>query len=55
MFATLLGVLHLILWVIAAIDIVKSGKSLGAKVLWLLVILFLPLIGLILYYFVGRK
>jgi hypothetical protein len=51
----LLGLLHLILWVIAAIEIIRSGKSLGGKVLWLLVILLLPVIGLILYYVLGRK
>jgi Phospholipase_D-nuclease N-terminal len=30
-------------------------QSLGGKVLWLLVILLLPVIGLILYYVLGRK
>ena len=54
-FGYLLGLLHLILWVIAAVDIVKSGRGLGSKVLWLLVILLLPVVGLILYYVVGRK
>ncbi|GDX97903.1 hypothetical protein LBMAG48_03070 [Phycisphaerae bacterium] len=54
-FGYLLGLLHLILWVIAAVDIVKSSRSLGSKVLWLLVILLLPVVGLILYYVVGRK
>jgi hypothetical protein len=54
-FTYLLGVLHLILWVIAAIEIIKSGKSLGGKILWLLVILLLPLVGLIIYYIAGRK
>lgn len=54
-FSYLLGLLHLILWVIAAVEIVKSSKSLGSKVLWLLVILLLPVVGLILYYVLGRK
>ena len=54
-FGYLLGLLHLILWVIAAVDIVKSSRGLGSKVLWLLVILLLPVVGLILYYVVGRK
>ena len=51
---SLLGLIHLILWIIAAIEILKSGKSAGNKLLWILVILFLPLIGLILYYLIGR-
>lgn len=54
-FSYLLGLLHLILWVIAAVEIVKSSKSLGSKVFWLLVILLLPVVGLILYYVLGRK
>ena len=51
---SLLGLIHLILWIIAAIEILKSGKSAGNKLLWILAILFLPLIGLILYYLIGR-
>lgn len=54
-FSYLLGLLHLILWVIAAVEIVKSSKSLGSKVFWLLAILLLPVVGLILYYVLGRK
>lgn len=51
----ILGIIHLILWLIAAFEILSSGKSLGQKVLWLLVIFLLPLIGLLLYFFIGRK
>lgn len=51
----LLGLLHLVLWIIAAVEIVRSSRPLAEKVLWLLVILLLPLIGLIIYYVVGRK
>ncbi len=49
-----LGIIHLILFIIAAIEIVTGGKSIGEKLLWLLIIFFLPLIGLILYYVIGR-
>lgn len=51
----ILMILHVIFWLIAAFEILNSGKSLGQKVLWLLVIFLLPLIGLILYFFLGRK
>lgn len=51
----ILMILHVIFWLIAAFEILNSGKSLGQKVLWLLVIFLLPLIGLILYFFIGRK
>ncbi|HPO93633.1 MAG TPA: PLDc N-terminal domain-containing protein [Phycisphaerales bacterium] len=54
MLYTILGVLHLILFLIAAFEILTSSKPLLDKVLWLLLIFLLPLIGLIIYYLVGR-
>lgn len=54
MLFTIIGILHLILWVWAIIDIVGSGKSAGAKILWVLIVFLLPLIGLILYVLIGR-
>jgi len=51
----LLGLLHLILWIIAAVEILRSSRPVTEKVIWLLVILLLPLVGLILYYLLGRK
>lgn len=54
MLYTILGIVHLVLWLIAAVEILGSNKTLGSKILWLLVILLLPLIGLIIYYVAGR-
>lgn len=54
MLVTILGVVHLILFLIAAFEILTSGKSLGSKFLWLLLIFLLPIVGLIIYYLVGR-
>jgi hypothetical protein len=51
----LLSLLHLILWIIAVVDIVKSDKSLLVKALWIVVVLLMPLFGIILYYLIGRK
>lgn len=50
----LLGAVHLALFLIAAYEIVSSGKSMPAKVAWLVVILLLPVVGLIAYYLIGR-
>lgn len=50
----LLSLLHLIFFLIAAFEILTSSKPLGQKVLWLLLIFLLPLIGLIIYFLVGR-
>lgn len=49
------GLILFILDILAIVDCAKSNKDTGKKVIWILVILFLPLIGLILYYLLGRK
>jgi hypothetical protein len=54
MLYTILGVLFFVLFLIAAFEILTGSKPLGAKVIWLLVIFFLPFIGVILYYVIGR-
>ena len=44
-----------IFWIWALIDILKSDFSGSNKIIWLLVVIFLPLIGIILYFAIGRK
>ncbi len=44
-----------VLDIIAIVDCAKSSMDGGKKVLWIILILLLPLLGLILYYLVGRK
>jgi len=51
----LLGLLHLILFVWALISIVGSGASGLSKLLWILIVLVFPLIGLIVWFFLGPK
>ncbi|MCM8775539.1 MAG: PLDc N-terminal domain-containing protein [Candidatus Omnitrophica bacterium] len=51
----LLGFVILVLDILVIIDCVKSPKPTGQKALWIILIIVLPLIGLILYYFLGRK
>ena len=41
--------------IIALIDILKNEFEGNNKIIWVLVVLFLWLIGAILYYFIGRK
>ncbi|CAG1000029.1 hypothetical protein PHYC_02813 [Phycisphaerales bacterium] len=55
MLYTILALIHLILWIIAAVEILTGGKPVLHKVLWLLLILFVPLVGLIIYYLMGRS
>ena len=51
----ILGLVILVLDIIAIVDAAKSQMETGKKVLWILLILILPVIGLILYYLVGKK
>lgn len=55
MLYTLIGVVHLVLFLIAAFEILQSGRPLVNKVIWLVAILLLPIIGLVAYYVVGRN
>lgn len=52
---TLLGLVVLVLDVLAIVDCIKTIKDTGKKVLWIVLILILPVVGLILYYLVGKK
>ena len=51
----LLSIVTLVLYVIAIIDALKSSLETSKKVLWIIVILILPILGAVIYYFVGRK
>lgn len=52
---TLIGLVILVLDIIAIIDCIKGSLTTGKKVLWIVLILLLPVIGLILYFLVGRS
>jgi hypothetical protein len=51
----LLGLLHLILFIYAVVKIVQSDVGTGSKVLWIVLILLLPVLGLILWFLFGPK
>lgn len=51
----LLGLLVLIADIWAIISIIGTSVSTGTKILWILLILFLPVIGLIIWWFAGPK
>jgi Phospholipase_D-nuclease N-terminal len=42
-------------WIIAFIDILKSDFEGSNKLIWLLAVIFVPVIGPIAYFFIGRK
>jgi hypothetical protein len=51
----LIGLIILILDIIAIVDLFKSANDTGKKILWLILILVLPLIGMVLYFVIGKK
>ncbi|MFO7703602.1 PLDc N-terminal domain-containing protein [Halopseudomonas pelagia] len=50
-----LGLVILILDIWAIINIVQSNASNGAKVLWVVLVLLLPVVGLIIWFFAGPR
>ncbi|GAB5450434.1 MAG: PLD nuclease N-terminal domain-containing protein [Halioglobus sp.] len=55
MFEGILGLVILILDIWAIVQVIGSSASTGAKVLWTLLILLLPVIGLIIWWLAGPK
>lgn len=54
-FGGILGLIILILDIWAIVRIVTSGASVVAKILWSLLVIVLPVIGLIIWWFAGPK
>ncbi len=48
-------ILSLPLFIIALVDILRNDFPGQEKIVWLLVVIFLPLLGPILYFIIGRK
>lgn len=51
----LISIAFLVLVVIVVIDILNSNKDMEKKILWILAVIFLPILGVVLYYFMGKK
>lgn len=49
----ILGLIILLADIFAILKIAKSSESTGMKVLWIVIVLVLPIIGLIAWFFVG--
>jgi hypothetical protein len=54
-YGSVLGLVIFILDIIAIVNVLKSSRGVGSKLLWSLLILVFPLGGLIIYYVFGRK
>ena len=55
MLSAILSLLILIADIWAIINIVQSKESAGTKALWVVLVLVLPLLGLVIWYFAGPK
>lgn len=51
----LIGLLIIIVDAIIIFEILRSNKDMEKKVLWIIAVVFLPVLGPILYYVIGRR
>lgn len=51
----IIGLLILVLDIIAIVSVIKSGMEPVMKLLWILLILVLPLVGMILYFVLNKN
>ena len=51
----ILGLLVLVLDIVAIVDVLKSSVDTSKKALWIILILILPVIGMVLYFLIGKK
>lgn len=54
-YGSIIGLIILALDIWAIINVIQSGASTGSKVLWVILILVLPLVGLIIWFFAGPR
>jgi hypothetical protein len=47
------GLLILVLDIIALVSLLKSNADSGTKILWVVIIVLLPVLGMILYFLMG--
>jgi len=55
MIGGLLGLVVLVLDIVAIIDILGGSGSASHKLLWFIVVFFLPVLGMILYFLIGKN
>jgi len=51
----IIGLVVLILDIIAIVSILGAKKTVSWKLLWTLLVLFLPVVGMILYFLIGKS
>lgn len=51
----LIYLIVLIIDVMVVMDILRSNKDMEKKILWIIAVIFLPILGPVLYYVIGKK
>ena len=51
----IIGLIVLIVNIVVTVQIVKSAIAGGQKALWIILVWILPIIGLVLYFLLGKK
>ncbi len=51
----LLGLIVLVLDIVAIVDLLRSSKGAGKTALWIVLIIIFPIVGMILYFLLGKK
>lgn len=51
----IIGFIIFVIDIIVIIDIIRSSKDTEKKVLWIIAVIFLPVLGPILYYVLGKR
>jgi hypothetical protein len=51
----LFGLIIVVADIIAIIDLFRGSKDMGKKLLWLVLILIFPLVGMLVYFVFGKK
>ena len=44
-----------VLWIVALVDILKNNFRENNKLIWILIVIFVPIIGMILYFIIGTN
>jgi hypothetical protein len=50
---SVMGLIILVLDIIAIVSILKSGADTGTKLLWVVLVILLPVVGMVLYFLMG--
>lgn len=54
-FGGIFGIIHLVLFIYALVQIISSHMDILQKIVWILIVGVLPVIGLVIYLLVGNK